>query len=113
MKISFENKILFGFIINSLLIIALWGVYSVRIRGLEDIAQLRGLDWLQNSLFIVALVLLVIVYIILRRQTKAQKSADKLIADNRLLLLSIINNTSNPISIKKINGEYLLVNDRF
>jgi PAS domain-containing protein len=33
--------------------------------------------------------------------------------DNRQLLQSIIDNTSNPFLYKRINGEYLLINKQF
>lgn len=39
--------------------------------------------------------------------------AQQLLMDNKQLLQSIIDNTSNSISIKLINGEYLLVNKQF
>ena len=39
--------------------------------------------------------------------------ADQELFNNEQLLQSIINNTPNAISVKKINGEYIMVNKRY
>ena len=113
MKISFGAKILIGFIINILLVVALLIIYVMRTNVARYTGIANTLDWLEIILFVFALVLLIVVFIIIQTQIKLRREADKLLLANRELILSIINNTSNPISIKKINGEYLLVNQRF
>ncbi|MEY3499382.1 MAG: hypothetical protein RL308_1051, partial [Bacteroidota bacterium] len=71
------------------------------------------LNWLESSLFVLSMVLLVIVYFIIRTQLRAKKLSLDALVENKQLLQSIIDNTSNPIFIKKINGEYLLINKQF
>ncbi|HEY0031112.1 MAG TPA: PAS domain S-box protein [Bacteroidia bacterium] len=66
-----------------------------------------------TSLLICLLCLLVVVYYIIRMQLKAKKRAEMLLQANNQLVRSIIDNTSNPIFIKQINGVYLLVNKEF
>lgn len=113
MKISFEKKIFLGFIINLLVVI---------VSGLIFISQLNKqpnqyinplLNWVELSLFLLSIILLIIVYFIIRSQLRAKKISRDLLYENRQLLRSIIDNTTNPIFIKKINGEYLLVNKQF
>ncbi|WP_278036256.1 PAS domain S-box protein [Flavobacterium nitratireducens] len=60
-----------------------------------------------------SILLLIVVYFIIRTQFKAKEKAQKLLEENKQLLQSIIDNTSSPISIKKLNGEYLLINKNF
>lgn len=113
MKISFEKKILFGFIINVLVVIASGWVFVLRLNKEKD--QLMGsmLDWIELSLFVLSIILLTIVFFIIRSQLRAKNISQRLLSENKQLLQSIIDNTSNPIFIKKINGEYLLVNKQF
>ncbi|NGY38404.1 PAS domain S-box protein [Flavobacterium sp. XN-5] len=113
MKISFEKKILLGFVINVLVIMASGWVFISRLDEDRDPAMDSLLEWIEVSLFVLSISLLVVVYFIIHSQLKARKIADKLLFDNKQLLQSIIDNTSNPIFIKKINGEYLLINKQF
>lgn len=113
MKISFEKKILLGFVINVLVIMASGWVFISRLDEDRDTAMDSLLEWIEVSLFILSISLLIVVYFIIHSQLKARKITDKLLFDNKQLLQSIIDNTSNPIFIKKINGEYLLINKQF
>jgi PAS domain S-box-containing protein len=113
MKISFEKKVLLGFVINVLVVMASGWVFISRLDENRNPAMDSVLEWIEVSLFILSISLLVVVYFIIHSQLKARKIADKLLYDNKQLLQSIIDNTSNPIFIKKINGEYLLINKQF
>jgi PAS domain S-box-containing protein len=113
MKISFENKILAGFIINLLVVVASGWIFIARLEKDRDLAMDSTLNWIELSLFILSIILLIIVYYIIRAQLRAKTVSQNLLLENKQLLQSIIDNTSNPIFIKKINGEYLLVNKQF
>jgi len=113
MKISFEKKIFLGFIINVLVVIASGWIFIARLNRQRDITMDTTLDWIEVSLFALSIILLVIVYFIIRSQLHARKISQDLLYENRQLLQSIIDNTSNPIFIKKLNGEYLLTNRQF
>lgn len=113
MKISFEKKIFFGFIINLLVVIALAWVFISRINKKRDESFDNTLNYTAVSLFILSAILLIIVYFIIRAQLRAKKISQDLLFENRQLLQSIIDNTTNPIFIKKINGEYLLINKQY
>ena len=113
MKISFEKKIFFGFIINLLVVIALAWVFISRINKKRDESFDNTLNFTAISLFILSAILLIIVYFIIRAQLRAKKISQDLLFENRQLLQSIIDNTTNPIFIKKINGEYLLINKQY
>lgn len=113
MKITFENKILFGFIVNLLVVIALVWSYTTRIKnqGNDNLNQM--LDWAIGFLFLLSIVLLSVVYIIIRTQLRVKNISQKLLFENQQLLQSIIDNASSLIFIKRINGEYLLINKQF
>jgi len=64
-------------------------------------------------LFFCLIILLFVVYFIIRHELKTRKEAELLVEGNYQLIRSIINNTNSPIFIKKINGQYLLVNKQF
>ena len=113
MKISFEKKIFLGFVINILVIIAAGWVFISRLDQNRNKAMDSKLEWIEVSLLILSITLLVVVYFIIRSQLKAKTTSQKALYDNQQLLQSIIDNTSNPIFIKKINGEYLLINKQF
>jgi PAS domain S-box-containing protein len=113
MRISFEKKILLGFIINLLVVIALGWVFIYRLKTHRNETMDSLLNWTGFSLLVLSLALLTIVYFIIRAQLKAKNVSQNALLENRQLLQSIIDNTSNPIFIKKINGEYLLVNKQF
>jgi PAS domain S-box-containing protein len=110
MKISFEKKILFGFIINLLVVIASGWIFVSRLDK-ERIKKMDSLlDWIELSLFVVSMVLLIIVYFIIRSQIRSINKSQHELLENKKLLQAIIDNTSNPIFIKEINGKYLLIN---
>lgn len=113
MNISFEKKIFLGFIINVMVVIAAAWIFLVRINPERDSTLDSKLEVVAITLLILSAILLVVVYFIIRSQLKAKETAQKLLEQNKQLLQSIIDNTSNPIAIKKLNGEYLLVNKNF
>lgn len=109
MKISLERKILIGYIINIIVVIALglifWKQMSYSTNGMWNIAAL--------VLIILSIGMLTVVYFILEAQLKAKIQADQELKKNNQLLHSIINNTNSAISVKKINGEYILANKQY
>jgi PAS domain-containing protein len=113
MKISFENKIFLGFMVNILVVIASGSIFIARLNKQRDTSMDNTLDWIEISLFALTIVLLIIVYFIIRSQLQTNKISQKLLYENKQLLRSIIDNTSSPIFIKKLNGEYLLINKQF
>ena len=113
MRISFEKKILLGFIINLLVVVVSGWVFIYRFKERRNEAIDPILNWAGLSLFVLSLLLLTIVYFIIRSQLRAKNISQNSLLENKKLLQSIIDNTSNPIFIKKINGEYLLINKQF
>jgi PAS domain S-box-containing protein len=113
MKIAFEKKILLGFIVNLLVVIASGWVFISRFDKQRDQTNDSLFNWIELSLFVLSIVLLTIVYFIIKGQLRAKNISQNLLLENKQLLQSIIDNTSNPIFIKKINGEYLLINKQF
>ncbi|MNS44496.1 putative diguanylate cyclase YegE [compost metagenome] len=113
MKISFEKKILLGYIINLMVVIALAWIFISRMDEERDPTLDKILDGIIITLFILSVILLTIVYFIITAQLRAKNISQNLLLENRQLLQSIIDNTSNPIFIKKLNGEYLLVNKQY
>ncbi|WP_413998930.1 PAS domain-containing protein [Flavobacterium sp. W1B] len=113
MKISFEKKIFLGFVINVLVVIASGIIFVTRLKEQRDQVMDSPLNWIELSLFVLSVILLFIVYFIIRSQLHAKQISQDLLYENKQLLQSIIDNTTNPIFIKKINGEYLLINKQF
>ncbi|MGO4817976.1 PAS domain S-box protein [Flavobacterium sp. W22_SRS_FP1] len=113
MKISFEKKIFLGFIVNVLVVIASGWIFIARLNKQRDLTMDTILNWIEVSLFALSIVLLIIVYFIIRSQLHANKISRDLLYENKQLLQSITDNTSSPIFIKKLNGEYLLINKQF
>lgn len=113
MKVSFERKIFLGFIINILVVIASGWIFIVRLDKKRDQTLDQTLDWVELSLFGLSLILLILVYFIIRFQLRAKNISQGLLSENKRLLQSIIDNTSNPIFIKQINGQYLLINKQY
>ncbi|MFD1314024.1 PAS domain-containing protein [Namhaeicola litoreus] len=109
MKISFEKKIVIGFVINILVVLVLGLIYWHRLANRETVT----LDWIVLLLIVMSLIMLTVVYIIIKRQLKARRKSEINLVENRMLIQSIIDNTSLPISVKKINGEYLTINKQF
>jgi PAS domain S-box-containing protein len=73
-------------------------------------ARLKYASW---AILIFAIFLLVVVFFIIRFNLKERKKAVRLMEGNTQMFQSIIDNTSNPIFIKQINGEYTFVNKQF
>lgn len=113
MKISFEKKIFLGFVINVLVVIASGWIFISRLSSKRDKSMDSRLNWIEIFLFFLSVVLLIVVYFIIRAQLQAKAISQNLLLENKQLLQSIIDNTTNPIFIKKINGEYLLINKQF
>lgn len=113
MKISLEKKILFGFIINLMVVIASGWVFISRLDKQRDQTIDAALDWIELSLFGLSIILLIIVYFIIRAQLRSKNISQDQLSENKQLLQSIIDNTSNPIFIKEINGAYLLINKQY
>lgn len=109
MKFSYKFKILLGYIINLIAILALGFIYWNRI--LPENPQIW--DWISLILIALSLGMLTVVYFVIKSQFKAKNEAENDSLENRKLLQSIIDNTTNPISVKKINGEYLLINKQY
>ncbi|WP_426095514.1 PAS domain S-box protein [Flavobacterium sp. DSR2-3-3] len=113
MKISLEKKIIIGFILNLLVVFAIAWVFILRIDKQRNQALDNSLNWLEIALIILSLILLTVVYFIIRSQLRAKNISQNLLLENKHLLQSVIDTTSSPIFIKKINGEYLLINKQF
>ena len=113
MKISFEKRIFLGFVINLLVVFASGWIFISRLNNERKNEMNSKLDWIELSLFVLSFVLLIVVYFIIRAQLSAKNISQNLLLENQQLLQSIIDNTSNPIFIKKINGEYALINKQF
>ncbi|MGZ4089679.1 MAG: CHASE3 domain-containing protein, partial [Bacteroidia bacterium] len=62
---------------------------------------------------ILALLLLTLVFFIFRQYMKMRMANEKQLRNDERLLKSITDNTSNPIFIKEVNGQYLLTNRQF
>ena len=72
MKISLDKKIIIGFVFNLLVVFAsgvlfFYRHYQQRSRAIELM-----LNWLESSLFVISILLLVIVYFIIRAQLLAK-----------------------------------------
>ena len=113
MKISLEKKIILGFFINLLVVFAIAGIFILRIDKNRNQSLDTSMNWIEISLIILSIILLTVVYFIIRSQLRAKNISQGLLLENKQLLQSIIDNTSSPMFIKQINGEYLLVNKEF
>ena len=113
MNINLDKKIVFGFFINLLVVFAIAWIFILRTKNQRDQSLDSMLDWIELSLLVLSIILLTIVYFIIRTQLRAKNFSQNLLLENKQLLQSIIDNTSSPIFIKKINGEYLLINKEF
>ena len=109
MKVSFERKILLGYIINIIVIIALGLIYWRQMPLLTN----KLWQWISLLLIVLSIGMLTTVFFILKAQLKAKKQSGEELQKNQKLLQSIIDNTTNTISVKKINGEYILVNKQY
>lgn len=113
MKIALDKKIVIGFIINLLVVFTSGLLFVYRNFEQRNQELLLILNWVESVLFVLSIALLIIVFIIIRAQLRAKNLSIDALLENKQLLQSIIDNTSNPIFIKKINGEYLLINKQF
>lgn len=109
MKISFEKKIVLGYLIN-LLVVFVIGFITIR---QIPFSSNKLWQWISLALIVLSVGMLTVVFFILKNQLKAKKKFEDELLKNQKLLQSIIDNTSNAISVKKLNGEYLLVNKQF
>lgn len=109
MKLSTDNKIVSGYIIN-LIVVFVLGLISLR-----QIPYSSNTLWIWISLGLIVLSLgmLTTVFFILKSQLRAKKKSEQELIKSEKLFQSIIDNTTTAISVKKINGEYLLVNKQF
>ncbi len=113
MKISLEKKIIIGFILNLFVVFAIAWIFILRIDKQRDQTLDTSLNWIEIALIILSVILLTVVYFIIRSQLRAKNVSQDLLLENKQLLQSIIDNTLSPMFIKKINGEYLLINKQF
>ncbi|MET0759798.1 MAG: PAS domain-containing protein, partial [Flavobacterium sp.] len=113
MKISFKKKIFLGFIINLLVVIALAWIFTLKFEPKKEENLDETWNWIAISLFILSIILLIIVYFIIRTLLHAKNTSQNSTLDNKHLLQSVFDSTSNPIFVKKINGEYLLINKKY
>jgi two-component system, sporulation sensor kinase E len=109
MKITLDKKNLYGYITNSIVMIVLGFIYWQQM----PLAANQLWNWISLALIILSLGMLTTVFFILKSQLKAKKQSEEELLKNQKLLQSIINNTTNAISVKKINGEYILVNKKY
>lgn len=56
------------------------------------------------------IILLFAVYFIIKNQVKQKRVSEQLLEANNQLMRSVLDNTNNIIFIKKLNGQYLLIN---
>lgn len=71
------------------------------------------MDMLAIGLFLLSIALLTVVFFIIRTQVHERYLTQEELTENKHLLQSIIDNSSNSVFVKKINGEYLFVNKPF
>jgi len=109
MKRSFKNKITVGYIANLAVVLAIAFIYWKLSLG----STTNLWRWLALVLIILSLGMLTTVYFILIAQLKAKNKSEISLLETQKLLQAIINNTTNPISVKKINGEYILINKQY
>ena len=109
MKVLFEKKILLGYIVNIIVIIALGLIYWRQM----PLSSNKLWHWISLSLIILSIGMLTTVFFILKAQLKAKKQSEEELQKNQKLVQSIIDNTTNAISVKKINGEYILINKQY
>ena len=86
-------------------------VYEVNKKDGEDFS--KRLNLASGVLFVLLLLLLIVVYFIITYYLRKKDLSESLLNKGQRLLQSIIDNTTNPIFVKQINGQYLLVNRQF
>jgi PAS domain S-box-containing protein len=109
MKFTFKNKLTAGYLLNIIVVVTIAFInWKISFQ-----TNFTVWNWLALVLIILSAGMLTVVYFILMAQLKAKNQSESKLLATQKLLQSIINNTSNPISVKKINGEYLLVNKQY
>lgn len=109
MNISFEKKILLGYIINLITLLAVGLIYWSHMFNQISILW----NWISLGLVLLSVGMITVVYFIIITQLNAKNKIEGLLLENEKLIQSILDNTTNPISVKKINGEYLLINKQY
>ena len=97
---SLDKKIIIGFVFNLLVVFASGLLFFYRHYQQPSRAIEAMLNWVEPILFVLSIVLLIIVFIIIRAQLRAKNVSIDALLENKQLLQSIIDNTSNPIFIK-------------
>ena len=110
MKISLRKKILIGFIINLVVIGTLIWIFVIRFNSQIDVSLDKTMNWIGFSLEIISIFLFLTIYYLMRLEQKGRNVSQSILFDKTQLLQSLVDNTSNPIFIKKLNGEYILIN---
>jgi uncharacterized membrane protein YhdT len=90
MKISFEKKVFLGFVINLLVVIAAGWIFISRLNNQRD-KTMDSFTWIEISLFVLSIILLIVVYFIIKSQLRAKKITQNhcTIADSYFSLLTI------------------------
>ena len=109
MKISFKNKIEVGYVINMIVVLVL----GVIIWSRKPIGISTGWHWFGLLLILLSFGMLTTAYFIINAQLKAKNATELQLLENEKLLHSILENTTNAVSVKKINGEYLFINKQY
>jgi PAS domain S-box-containing protein len=73
----------------------------------------KRLEIIFNLLLGSSILMLIIVFFIIQYYMKAKSEAENLKIEEKKLLQSVVDNTSNAIFVRKINGEYLLINKEY
>ena len=113
MKISFEKKILLGFVINLLIVFISTIVFVFGSNSQKSQTSNTMLNWLEYSLFVLSSIILIVVYFIMRRQMAANNFSESQLSEKKKLFQDFIDASPNGIFIKKLNGEYILVNKKY
>ncbi|MFH4968079.1 PAS domain S-box protein [Gaetbulibacter sp. M240] len=110
MKLSAKIRITSGYIINMIVILAI-GI--IHLNQVTTRSENLLWNWVLFALVVLSIGMLTTVFFMLKKQLKAKKIYEMELLKNQKLLQSIIDNTSSPICVKKLNGEYLLVNQQY
>lgn len=113
MKSSLNSNINRGFVVNLIVVVLTGIIYLVRV----NVPMSRNTSMILDSsivmLFVISLVLLVVVFFLIQKQLRSRVEARNDLIDSERLLQSVIDSSSNLITIKKLNGQYILANERF
>lgn len=85
--------------------------YETNKKDGEDFS--KKLNLTSGILFGLLVSLLIVVYFIITYHLRKKELSESLLNKSQHLLQSIIDNTTNPIFVKQLNGQYLLVNRQF